>query len=79
MDVPDEPERDVVTAYLLNTFRNICRGRRYITSMAGAVPMRLGAREITDWLNAHPAPLPRYFVDEVVFALDDVVMAEKER
>jgi hypothetical protein len=33
--VPDEPERDPITAYLLNLYRNICRGRRYIAGMAG--------------------------------------------
>ncbi|HDS1692196.1 TPA: hypothetical protein QEM72_002700 [Pseudomonas putida] len=78
MPFPEEPERDTITAYLLNVFRNVCRGRQYLTSMAGAHPMRLGYREINDFLAAHPSPLPRHFVDEVVFALDDIVMAEKE-
>ncbi|MCO8166831.1 hypothetical protein NJC40_03440 [Pseudomonas sp. 21LCFQ02] len=77
MAVPDEPELDPVTAYLLNVFRNVCRGRQYIASVSGAFPMRLGYREINDFLAAHPSPLPRHFVDEVVFALDDIVMTEE--
>jgi hypothetical protein len=78
MQVPDEPPRDPLTAYLLNAFRNICRGRRYLSTMAGAHPLRLSAREINDWIEAHPVPLPRHYVDEVVFALDDVVMSEQQ-
>ncbi|QHF03342.1 hypothetical protein N015_13360 [Pseudomonas asturiensis] len=78
MVVPDEPERDPITQYLLNTFRNVCRGRRVITSMSGAHPLRLSAREISDWLEAHPSPLPRHHVDEVMFALDEIVMADQQ-
>jgi len=44
--------------------------------MTGAHPLRLSAREISDWLGAHPAPMPRHEVDEVMFALDDIVMTE---
>ncbi|WP_447778367.1 hypothetical protein [Pseudomonas chlororaphis] len=78
MAVPDEPENDPITAYLLNLFRNVCRGRRYITSMAGAFPLPLSAREISDWLESHPSPLARDEVDEVMFALDAVCLAGDE-
>lgn len=47
--------------------------------MAGAHPMPLGCREITDFLDAHPISLPRHFVDDVIFALDDIVMSEKRK
>ncbi len=77
MTVPEEPERDAITAYLLNTFRNICRGRRFVTSMSGAKGIPLGAREINDWLEAHPPALPRHFIDEVVFALDSIAMNDE--
>lgn len=77
MIVPEEPERDTITAYLLNTFRNVCRGRRMLATMAGAHPLRLSAREISDWLEAHPAPMPRHEVDEVMFALDDIVLSDR--
>lgn len=70
MAIPDEPPTDAITAYLLNAFRNICRGRRFLTSMAGAFPLPLSGREISDWLESHPSPLPRDHVDEVMFALD---------
>jgi hypothetical protein len=70
MAVPDEPPSDTITAYLLNVFYNVCRGRRFVSTMAGAFPLPLSAREISDWLEAHPSPLPRRHVDEVVFALD---------
>ena len=78
MAVPGEPETDAITSYLLNTFRNVCRGRRMLATMTGAHPMPLSAREISDWLEAHPSPLPKYEVDEVIFALDHLVMSEKE-
>ncbi|MDM9589568.1 hypothetical protein QUC26_17590 [Pseudomonas asiatica] len=78
LPVPIEPDRDPITAYLLNTFRNVCRGRRYLSTMTGAHPLRLSSREISDWLEAHPAPMPRHEVDEVMFALDDIVMAESQ-
>ena len=74
MEVPSEPETDPITAYLLNLYRNVCRGRRYITSMASAFPLPLAAREISDWLESHPSPLPRDEVDEVLFALDAVCL-----
>lgn len=74
MVVPDEPENDPLTAYLLSLFRNVCRGRRYITSMAGSFPLPLSAREVSDWLDSHPSPLPRDEVDEVLFTLDAVCL-----
>ena len=78
MAVPEEPETDAITRYLLNTFRNVCRGRRMLATMTGAHPMPLSAREISDWLEAHPSPMPRHEVDEVMFFLDHIVMSEKE-
>ncbi|MCS3467083.1 hypothetical protein M2401_000804 [Pseudomonas sp. JUb42] len=74
--MPDEPETDSLTQYLLNTFRNVCRGRRLLSNMSGTFPIPLAAREISDWLEAHPTPLPRHWVDEVMFALDGIVMSE---
>lgn len=76
--VPDEPETDPITDYLLNTFRNIARGRRFITSMAGAFPLPLAAREISDWLDAHPPAMSRREIDEVVYTLDALCLAEQE-
>ena len=40
-------------------------------------PLRLSAREITDWLEVHPLPLPRSFIDEVMFALDEVALNDE--
>ncbi|GGU79023.1 hypothetical protein GCM10009504_39860 [Pseudomonas laurentiana] len=78
MAVPDEPENDPVTAYLLSTFRNITRGRRFLTTMAGAFPLPLSAREISDWLEAYPPAMARAEIDEVVFTLDALCLAEDE-
>jgi hypothetical protein len=77
MAVPDEPETDPMTDYLLNTFRNITRGRRFIATMTAAVPLPLSAREISDWLEAHPPAMPRAEIDEVVFTLDALCLAEE--
>lgn len=76
--VPDEPSLDVITESLLDAFRNISRGRRYLVGATGVHPLCLSAREITDWLEAHPLPLPRRFVDEVIFSLDAVCLAGEE-
>ena len=67
-----------MTDYLLNTFRNITRGRRFIATMAGAFPLPLSAREISDWLEAHPPAMPRSEIDEVVFTLDSLCLASGE-
>ncbi|WP_411382808.1 hypothetical protein ACK3BK_15725 [Pseudomonas sp. L7] len=40
--------------------------------------MRLSVREISDWLEAHPLPLPRRLVDEVLFALDELALEEDD-
>lgn len=69
---------DVITGSLLNAFRNTARGRRYLVGSAAVQPLRLSAREISDWLEAHPLPLPRLIVDEVIFALDESALAEDE-
>ncbi len=41
-------------------------------------PLRLSAREISDWLDVHPLPLPRTLIDEVIFALDELALADDE-
>nr|WP_229999531.1 hypothetical protein [Pseudomonas carnis] len=69
-ELPGEPGNDPITAYLLNTFRNVARGRRFLSTMAGAFPLPLSAREISDWLDSHPSPLSRDEIDAVMFALD---------
>lgn len=68
----------MITGSLLNAFRNAARGRRYLVGAAAVQPLRLSAREITDWLEVHPVPLPRRLVDEVIFALDEAALAEEE-
>nr|WP_274886401.1 hypothetical protein [Pseudomonas sp. ITEM 17296] len=67
---------DVITGSLLNTFRNAAPGRRYLVGADVVQPLRLSAREITDWLEAYPLPLPRRLVDEVMFALDELALAK---
>lgn len=74
--MPDEPDLDVITGSLLSAFRNAARGRRYLVGAAAVQPLRLSVREITDWLEVHPLPLPRRLVDEVIFALDEAALAE---
>nr|WP_158457811.1 hypothetical protein [Pseudomonas fluorescens] len=67
----------MITGSLLSAFRNASRGRRYLVGEK-LHPLRLSAREITDWLEAHPLPLPRDFIDEVIFALDELALADGE-
>jgi len=74
MVVPEEPELDAVTAALLNAFRNASRGRRYLVG-AKVHPLRLSAREISDWLDVQPIPLPIALVYEVICALDELALA----
>lgn len=68
----------MITSSLLNAFRNVSRGRRYLVGAAAVQPLRLSAREVTDWLEVHPLPLPRRLVDEVIFALDEAALAEED-
>ncbi|KPB83805.1 Uncharacterized protein AC505_1137 [Pseudomonas syringae pv. maculicola] len=46
--------------------------------MGGVFPMPLSAREISDWLDARPSPIPREEVDEVVFELDRMFMDQDD-
>lgn len=68
----------MITSSLLNAFRNVSRGRRYLVGATAVQPLRLSVREISDWLEVHPLPLPRGLVDEVIFALDEAALAEED-
>jgi hypothetical protein len=46
--------------------------------MGGAFPLPLSGREISDWLDAHPAPLSRDEIDEVMFSLDAACLANQD-
>jgi hypothetical protein len=76
--VPEEPEADHITLCLLNTFRNASRSRRYLVGATAVQPLRLSVRDVSDWLDAHPLPLPRGLVDEAIFALDELALAEED-
>lgn len=76
--MPAEPDPDPITLCLLNAYRNTTRGRRYLVGATEIRPLRLSVREISDWLEAHPLPLPRKFIDQAMFALDEVALAEDE-
>lgn len=76
--VPEEPELDAITLSLLNAFRNVTRGRRYLVGATTVQPLRLSAREISDWLDVHPLPLPDALVYETIFALDELALADGE-
>ena len=67
-----------MTDYLLSTFRNITRGRRFVSTMQRAIPLPLSAREISDWLEAYPPAMPRAEIDEVVFTLDALCLADDD-
>lgn len=76
--MPEEPEADHITLGLLNTFRNASRSRRYLVGATAVQPLRLSVHDVSDWLDAHPLPLPRGLVDEVIFALDEMALKEDE-
>ncbi|KPB98132.1 Uncharacterized protein AC499_2118 [Pseudomonas amygdali pv. lachrymans] len=40
--------------------------------------MPLSAREITDWIESHPSPIPREEIDLVLFELDSLLMERDE-
>lgn len=78
MEAVQAPELDPITASLLNAFRNISRSRRYLVGAKSAIPLRLAVRDITDWLEVHPVPLPRSIIDSVIFELDELAIAESD-
>nr|WP_092280071.1 hypothetical protein [Pseudomonas prosekii] len=78
VEVPEEPKTDSITAHLLNTFRSVTRGRRFLTTMVGAFPLPLSGRDISDWLDSHPSPLSRDEIDAAMFALDAVCLSADE-
>lgn len=46
--------------------------------MAGAFPLPLSAREISDWIESHPSPMTRDEVDAVMFALDSICLEDDD-
>jgi len=74
MRVPKEPDRDAITEHLIKIYHFASRGRRFIAGLAGAIPIPISVREISDWLEAHPSPLSREVIDTALFAIDAVAL-----
>ena len=52
----EEPERDAITAHILDVFLLVNRSRQYVNGLGGGVPLPLSVADITAVLEAHPSP-----------------------
>ena len=69
MDVPDEPENDPLTAYVIDIFTLASRARRYAIG-AVTVPLPLSVADISVVVEAHGLVMDRRMLDACVMALD---------
>lgn len=70
MRMPDEPDNDPITMYLIDVYRRVSKARRYLVGGNKGIPLPLTVRDITDWVDAHPTPLSREELDQAIFSLD---------
>lgn len=76
LDVPDEAETDFEVNSVLQVFYYASRSRHY-TSGTSVIPLPLSVRQISDVVEVHTCMLDRATLDECVFALDDIWLAEQ--
>lgn len=65
----------MTTQQIIQTFILISRARRYIEGS----PLPLTVRDITDVVTAHPIDITRNILDYIVFALDEIVLNERQK
>ena len=71
LSVPDEPPTDHVVYSILITYSLLCRGRRYTEGQ----PLPMSVKDVTSVIYAHPVDIPRSMLDPIIFAIDDIVLA----
>lgn len=75
MKLPEPPAYDVTTQQIIQAFILISRARRYIEGSL----LPLTVRDITDVVTAHPIDIPRNILDYIIFALDEIVLNERQK
>ena len=78
VDVPHEPETNIVIDNIIHIFYLASRSRRYIGGMAVS-PLPLSVADINDVLMAHHCYTDRETLDACVFAIDDVWLQENQK
>lgn len=78
VDVPHEPETNIVIDNIIHVFYLASRARRYIGGMAVS-PLPLSVADINDVLMAHHCYTDRETLDACVFAIDDEWLQENQK
>ena len=78
VDVPHEPETNIVIDNIIHVFYLASRARRYIGGMAVS-PLPLSVADINDVLMAHHCYTDRETLDACVFAIDDEWLKENHK
>lgn len=73
--MPEPPQFDSDIQSIIEIYHFSARARRYIEGCA--LPLTVG--DITDVVNAHPVNVPRSILDEIIFALDDLVLQKQRK
>ncbi|KAF0567376.1 hypothetical protein FQV37_2322 [Psychrobacter nivimaris] len=75
MQIPEPPAYDIDIQSIIETYQFVARGRNYSEGQ----PLRISVRNITDVIEAHPIAIHRSLLDPIIFAIDDMVLAEQRK
>jgi len=75
VQIPEPPTYDIDIQSIIETYYLASRGRNYTEGQ----PLPLSVRNVTDVIEAHPIAIHRSLLDPIIFAIDDMVLAEQRK
>ena len=75
MQIPEPPDYDIDIQSIIETYQFVARGRNYTEGQ----PLPLSVRNVTEVIEAHPIAICRSLLDPIIFAIDDLVLAEQRK
>lgn len=75
VEIPKPPTYDIDVQSIIEVYQLAARGRNYTEGQ----PLPLSVRNITEVIEAHPVAIHRSLLDPIVFAIDDMVLAEQRK
>ncbi|GGY87599.1 hypothetical protein [Shewanella fodinae] len=72
--IPDEPESDPLTDYIIGLFWQLEAGRRIVVSATAVVPCRISMPEISGVVEVIGEVMARPALDSIIFAMDGEYM-----
>lgn len=75
VQIPEPPDYDIDIQSIIETYQFVARGRNYTEGQ----PLPLSVRNVTEVIEAHPIAICRSLLDPIIFAIDDLVLAEQRK